>query len=103
MRAVVNHAEKEVRKKLRDRATHREGYEALNWVLLDYVDVVMHIFRPNFRDYYRLEDLWSDADCVEIADEAAAEKFIKLSGKAKTVRKKAARPKKRVVTVNSEQ
>jgi ribosome-associated protein len=70
VRAIINHIEKEIRKELRDRALYREGYESLNWVLLDYVDVVVHVFRPSFRDYYRLEDLWSDAERVDIATEA---------------------------------
>jgi ribosome-associated protein len=70
VRAIVNYIEKEIRKDLRDRALYREGYESLNWVLLDYVDVVVHVFRPSFREYYRLEDLWSDAERVDIETEA---------------------------------
>ncbi len=40
---------------------HIEGYEYLNWVLLDYVDVVVHIFRKEARKFYNLERLWGDA------------------------------------------
>jgi ribosome-associated protein len=69
VRAIVNHVEKEMRKLLRERAIHREGYESLNWVLLDYVDVVVHVFRPSFREYYRLEDLWSDAERIDVQSE----------------------------------
>ena len=46
-----------------------EGYEQLNWVLLDYVDVVVHIFRTIEREYYNLESLWSDAPLKEYKDE----------------------------------
>ncbi len=38
-----------------------EGYESLRWILVDLVDIVVHIFRPELRNYYRLEKLWGDA------------------------------------------
>jgi ribosome-associated protein len=61
-----------IEKELRDRGIktyHREGYEALNWVLLDYFDVVVHIFKTEARDFYNLEKLWGDAKVIEIEDE----------------------------------
>ncbi len=48
---------------------HVEGYEYLSWVLLDYVDVVVHVFKTETRDYYQLERLWADAPTIEIRDE----------------------------------
>ena len=45
-----------------------EGYEQLNWVLLDYVDVVVHIFKSSEREYYQLEKLWADAQLTEYND-----------------------------------
>jgi len=45
-----------------------EGYEQLNWVLLDYVDVVVHIFKSSEREYYQLERLWADAQLTEYND-----------------------------------
>jgi ribosome-associated protein len=50
------------------RLWHLEGYSALNWVLLDYVTVVVHIFKEEARSYYDLEKLWGDAPVEEIAD-----------------------------------
>ncbi|MCK4658053.1 MAG: ribosome silencing factor [Phycisphaerae bacterium] len=41
------------------------GYEAATWMLLDYVDVVIHIFAPKYREYYDLELLWGDAPRVD--------------------------------------
>lgn len=43
-----------------------EGRESLFWVLVDYGSVVVHVFRPESRDYYRLENLWGDAPRVEL-------------------------------------
>jgi len=41
---------------------HKEGFESLNWVILDYFDVVVHVFRKSAREYYNLDKLWGDAE-----------------------------------------
>ena len=46
----------------------RAGYEQARWILLDYVDVVIHIFDSEYRDYYDLELLWGDAERLTIGD-----------------------------------
>ena len=51
------------------RVWKKEGTDNLLWVLLDYVDVVVHIFVPKVRDYYDIERLWGDAKVEEFADE----------------------------------
>ncbi len=51
---------------------HVEGRESLRWVLIDYVDVVVHIFQPEVREFYGLERLWGDAEIEEFNDEAGA-------------------------------
>lgn len=43
------------------KAWHIEGYSALNWVLIDYVDTVVHVFQREIREFYGLERLWNDA------------------------------------------
>lgn len=61
----------EIDKNLRDegiKAWHKEGYKSLNWVLLDYVDVVVHIFKKDIRNFYSLERLWGDAEISEVKD-----------------------------------
>ncbi len=63
----------EVDKELRDEGIkywHKEGYKALTWVLIDYVDVVVHIFKKDAREYYSLEKLWGDAPVKDVQDPA---------------------------------
>lgn len=50
------------------RAHHVEGYGGMTWILLDYIDVVAHVFQPSAREYYDLERLWGDARITEITD-----------------------------------
>ena len=51
-----------LRNKLHVHVYHEEGFENSEWILLDYIDVVVHIFLQEKRDFYRLEDLWADAE-----------------------------------------
>ena len=56
------------------RAWHSEGYGACRWILLDYVDVVIHIFLKDVRDFYALEKLWGDAPVKEIREKPPSKK-----------------------------
>jgi ribosome-associated protein len=47
---------------------HVEGYSTRRWVLLDFVDIVVHIFRQEARQFYALERLWGDAECTSFED-----------------------------------
>jgi len=67
IKAIADHINKELKEK-NVRAYHTEGYKSLRWVLLDYVDVVVHIFRPEAREFYGLERLWGDARIDFIMD-----------------------------------
>ncbi len=60
---------KEETKKIDERPWHNEGISNLSWVLLDFVDVVVHIFLEDTRKFYNLEGLWADAEITEIKDE----------------------------------
>ncbi len=50
---------------------HEEGFQASTWVILDYVDVVVHVFHREARSYYNLERLWGDAKMTHVEDDAA--------------------------------
>lgn len=52
------------------KAWHKEGYQNLQWVLLDYIDVVVHIFREHTRQFYELEKLWGDARIIRVEEDA---------------------------------
>lgn len=61
MRALADSVEEEVFKGSKQRPWRVEGYSNGEWILLDYVDVVVHIFKSDKREYYGIEDLWGDA------------------------------------------
>ena len=48
--------------------THIEGYRSNSWILLDYVDVVVHVFSDEAREYYDLERLWQDGEVIDISN-----------------------------------
>ena len=55
-----------IRDNVKEDAWRIEGYENLNWVIIDYIDVVVHIFFDEIRQYYNIERIWFDAKKVEI-------------------------------------
>lgn len=62
VKAISNSVERRVRTNLKDKPWHVEGMENAEWVLMDYVDTVVHIFQPETRKFYDLESLWGDAE-----------------------------------------
>lgn len=62
VKAIANSVEDEIYKATRQEPTHKEGLENSEWILLDYIDVVVHIFKTDKREYYGVEDLWGDAE-----------------------------------------
>jgi ribosome-associated protein len=59
---------------------HVEGYETRRWVLLDFVDIVVHIFRQEVREFYALERLWGDAARLALAPEVGGQRGAARSG-----------------------
>ena len=68
---IARSVEEAVFKATGDEVYHHEGYENAEWILLDYVDVIVHIFQPQVRSFYNLEALWADAENEEIIPEKA--------------------------------
>ena len=68
---IVRMEEKCGRKVLR-----MQGLENDFWIILDYGDIVVHVFLTQYREFYRLEDLWADAESVEYTDEPVVEQTV---------------------------
>jgi len=64
--AISDSIDAEVYKNLQENPWHTEGKHNKEWMLLDYIDVVAHVFRKDRRDFYALERLWGDADITEV-------------------------------------
>lgn len=66
--AIVNSIQKTVSKEIHEKPWHIEGTENGEWVLLDYVNIVVHVFQKHIRDYYDIEGLWGDAKFIAVED-----------------------------------
>ena len=64
--AIVNSIQKIVSKELKDKPWHIEGTDNAEWVLMDYVNIVVHVFQKHIREYYNIESLWGDAKITTI-------------------------------------
>ncbi|PRZ24050.1 MULTISPECIES: ribosome silencing factor [Flavobacterium] len=66
--AIVSSIQKVVSKELKDKPWHVEGSGNAEWVLMDYVHIVVHVFQKQIREYYNIESLWGDAKITTIAN-----------------------------------
>lgn len=82
---IAGSVQEMTRKQLNDRPWHVEGMGNSEWVLLDYVNVVVHVFQREPRDYYAIERLWADAVITE-HDEDGTEVKFKTAGKPKAAK-----------------
>jgi ribosome-associated protein len=74
--AIADSVIDEVRKGEGGKPWHKEGFENAEWILLDYVDVVVHIFSEETRSFYNLEALWADAQIKVYSDDNPEGKMI---------------------------
>lgn len=65
VKAIANFVEDHVREAAKEAPYHHEGHQGAQWVLVDYVNIVVHIMLPETRKFYKLEEMWSDAETEE--------------------------------------
>lgn len=68
LKAIADNIEEEVKEKCGERPYKHEGRQAQQWILVDYINVVVHIMLPEPRKFYQLEEMWSDATVLEHND-----------------------------------
>ena len=67
--AIADNIIDEVNKKLHIKPYNTDGFRNSEWIIIDYGSIFVHVFQPEFREFYNLEELWSDGNITEIADE----------------------------------
>lgn len=67
IQTIAENIEEQVWKNQGERPFNKEGKEQSDWILIDYVDIVVHLFKKETREFYSIEDLWGDANILEIA------------------------------------
>ncbi len=67
--AIAESIEDQVNKHMGMKPGRREGFMNAEWILLDYLDVVVHVFQQEVREHYQIEDLWADAPVQRVEDE----------------------------------
>lgn len=68
VKAIADHIEEEVKKQCGENPYKHEGRQAAQWILIDYVNVVVHVMQTESRKFYKLEEMWSDAQLIEHND-----------------------------------
>jgi ribosome-associated protein len=67
--AIAHSVEDTVEELMNEKAWHKDGYRNSMWILLDYADIMVHVFQKEYRTFYDLENLWADAPIEIIKDE----------------------------------
>ena len=66
--AIAESIEMKLKEDVQIRAHHVEGLQNSQWVLLDYFDILVHVFQEEFRSFYRLEELWADGKVTKVSE-----------------------------------
>lgn len=77
VKAIVDGVRTRIQDELNEKPWRTEGYTHRQWVLMDYVDVVLHVFDNERREYYNLERLWADARIETVPDDADVIELLK--------------------------
>lgn len=73
IKAIADSVVKHTKEQLGEKPWKEEGRDTRRWVILDYVNVVVHIFKKELREYYALEKMWNDAEIIRVEDTKAAQ------------------------------
>lgn len=73
IKAIADSVVKHTKEQLKEKPWKEEGRDSRRWVILDYVNVVVHIFKKELREYYALEKMWNDAEIIRVEDTKAAQ------------------------------
>jgi ribosome-associated protein len=65
VKAIADFVEEHIRKTVKETPYHHEGFQAAHWIVVDYVNVVVHIMQTETRKFYKLEEMWSDGSSEE--------------------------------------
>ncbi len=68
--AIAESIEKKLKEEASIRAHHVEGMQNNQWVLLDYFDILVHVFQEEYRSFYRLEELWADGKITRVTEKS---------------------------------
>jgi ribosome-associated protein len=65
VKAIADFVEEHIKKTVKETPYHHEGFQSAHWVLIDYVNVVVHVMQSDTRKFYKLEEMWSDGGSEE--------------------------------------
>jgi len=68
--AIVESIEKKLKERAKIRAHHVEGLQNSQWVLLDYFDILVHVFQEEYRSFFKLEELWADGKVTRVTEKS---------------------------------